>query len=198
MADSLGGSDPASAKLPGSPVSPAAREVAVSRLSDAFANDLITLDELEHRIAATYAVTDLAELATLTSDLPRAPGRGLESGLSVAATLAPQRLSAVFSNLQRTGIVDVPRRIEFRIFAGNIELDLSQAHFAPGVTDFVIRSLMGNMEIILPPDVLVENYAETFMSSFENQGAGGDAARAGASIVRITGRAILSSVEVGV
>ena len=55
---------------------------------------------------------------------------------------------------------------------------------------------MGNVEIILPPNVLVENYGESFMSSFENQG-GGDAARDGASILRITGRVILSSVEVG-
>ena len=175
-----------------------ARDIAVAQLSEAFANDLITLDELERRIASAYAASGTAELATLTRDLPLAPVPGTAAGQHVSFPDAPQRVSAVFGSVERSGFVDVPRRLELRVFAGNIELDLSRARFAPGVTEVVIRSFMGNVELMLPPNVLLENYGESFLSSFENQGAGLDDAGPGASIVRITGRVVMSSVEVGV
>ncbi len=196
MSQSPGESDPASARLPTAGLPAVARDLAVAQLSEAYANDLISLDELERRIAKAFAAADPAELATLTSDLPRSaePER---PAARTAVSVPAQRLSAVFSSIERSGFVDMPRRFELRVFAGNIELDLSQARFAPGVTDIEIRCVMGNVEIILPPNVLVENYGESFMSSFENQGAGGDSVRDGASILRITGRVILSSVEVG-
>ena len=198
MADAPPDSSPAGASLPAAHVPPVARDLVVAQLSEAFANDLITLDELERRIATAYAANSPTELATLTSDLPHVAVPGMPTGQHVAFSEPPQRLSAVFGNVERSGIVDVPRRLELRVFAGNIELDLSRARFAPGVTEIVIRSLMGNVELMLPPGMLVENYAESFLSSFENQGASIEPPGGFQSTVRITGRVIMSAVEIGV
>ncbi|MEP6620986.1 MAG: DUF1707 domain-containing protein [bacterium] len=174
------------------------RDLVVAQLSEAFANDLLTLDEMERRIATAYAATSPTELATLTRDLPLIPVPGMSPGQVTSFSGPPLRLSAVFGNVERGGFVDVPQRLELRVFAGNIELDLSSARFAPGVTEITIRTLMGNVEIVLPAGVLVENFGESFMSSFEIQGADLHAPNTEPSIVRIKGRAILSSVEVSV
>src|SRR5512142_1772664 len=46
-----------------------ARERAVSALSTHFANDAITIDELERRLELAYRTTSAAELEALTADL---------------------------------------------------------------------------------------------------------------------------------
>ena len=179
-------------------LSPAAREQAVAQLSDGFAQDHLTLDEFEYRVAAAYAATTPAELATLTHDLARSPSSASEESRLATAGVAPQttQLSAVFSSIERGGIVDVPQLLVLRAFAGNIELDLRHARFAPGVTEIAIRSFLGNVELKLAPGVQVENHGGAFLGSFESRVTGFTSTRRGRSIVRLTGRVVLSSVAV--
>ena len=50
----------------------------------------------------------------------------------------------------------VPRHLSVRTLLGNVELDLTQAVFAPGVTEIELHAFMGNIEIQLPKNVGVE------------------------------------------
>ena len=180
------------------------RQRTIARLSDAFARDVIAVEEFERRVEAVYRATERTELAAVTQDLPLAP---LEKETDVATTNATdtRRISSVFSNVERIGFSEMPRRLQIRAIFGNVELDLSQTHFPPGVTEIAIKSTFGNVEIFLPAGVTVENEGMAFLGSFELDRserpradgqfgvAGGARAR---SVVRITGRAVLSSVEV--
>ena len=72
--------DPYSADSPTQPdaaprarASDADREAVVRTLHDAVARGLLTLEEGDERVAATYAVRFLDELPALTADLPSAP-----------------------------------------------------------------------------------------------------------------------------
>lgn len=184
---------------PGSPshtpaVSPAAREQAIEELTKRFANDQLTMDEFERRAAAVYAASSPAALVALTADLQQPLPR------VVPSTGPMMHIGAVLGSVVRGGQISVPDRMEIRSILGNVELDLTSAVFAPGVTEIELRAFMGNIEIRLPPHVGLEDHVSTVLGSFEYRrhprAASWAEASAINSVVRFTGKVIMSSVEV--
>ena len=187
------------------------REGVVSRLSDAYARDVISVEEFEQRLDGVYKATDRHQLDALVRDLPvalPALGESHSSG-SVVPAGGTRRIAAWFSNVERTGFTDIPRRLDIRVLFGNVELDLTQTNFPIGVTEISIKTTFGNVELFLPPGVVVENDGAALLGSFDchapsaqrRDGAavatlGNATSTPSSRIVRITGRAILSSVEV--
>ena len=177
----------------------AEREGAVARLSSAFANDAITMEEFERRTTLALRAASAAELAALVADLPAAAdAAGLASaGNAVTRTSDVQRMRAVFGNLERGGTMDVPARLEIRAIFGNVELDLSAARFGEGVTEIAVRAVCGNVEMRLPEGAIVENRGSGILASFTSRARKGDAASAGAHVrILVTGRAVLGNVEI--
>lgn len=192
--------------LPTVRVSDDDRQRSIARLSDAYAQDVIAMEEFERRVEAVYRASERTELAAVTHDLPAAAAeQGARTAVTSDEDRDRRRISSVFSSVERTGFTEMPRRLDIRVFAGNVELDLSRTQFAPGVTEIAIRSTMGNVEIFLPSRITVENEGVALIGSFDFDAA--ERPRADAqfsiavaprqpSIVRITGRALLSSVEI--
>jgi hypothetical protein len=175
-------------------VSPAAREQAIEELTKRFANDQLTMDEFERRAAAVYAASSPAALSALTADLQQPLPR------TVPSTGPMMHIGAVLGSVVRGGAITVPDRMEIRSILGNVELDLTSAAFAPGVTEIELRAFMGNIEIRLPSHVGLEDHVSTVLGSFEyrrhpraNSWADASAIN---SVVRFTGKVIMSSVEV--
>jgi hypothetical protein len=184
--------DPASsAPAPGIPMEE--RERVVERLADCFAHDLIPVEEYEYRVDAAYRAPTRTALAALIADL--ASDDPLDSA---AMTTVPREVSAVLGNVEQSITGVVPPLLYVRAVLGNTELDLSRARFAPGVTEIYIRAFLGHVGIVLPPGVEVENHGSSFLGNFEYGGGPGRAVAPAASvcIVRLTGRAALSSVEI--
>ena len=181
--------------VPESPLSASDREAVVSRLSAAFANDVLPLDEFERRVAEAYRAASRAELASLLGDLPAAA----DSGAGVALASVPERVAALFGNVERGGAVVVPSRLEIRALFGNVELDLSEARVGPGTTEISIRAVCGNVELRLPAHALVENHGSGTLASFTCRAPlpAHAASSAGEPRVRVTGRAVLANVEIG-
>ncbi|HEV7991290.1 MAG TPA: DUF1707 domain-containing protein [Gemmatimonadaceae bacterium] len=176
-------------------VSPAERERVIAELSERFAHDHLTIDEFERRAAAAYAATTPAALTMLTADFqhPVAP--------VVARSSAPaMHIGAVLGSVVKQGIAQMPDRLDVRAIAGNVELDLTRSQFAPGITEISLRAFMGNIEIQLPPNVGLEDHVSTVLGSFEYRrqprAASWAAASGVSSVVRFTGRVVMSSVEV--
>jgi hypothetical protein len=182
---------PASTMAP--PVSPAAREKVIAVLTERYAQDHLTLDEFERRAAAAYAARTPGDLAALTADLGDAP-------IPVSrASLPAMNIGVLMGNVVRE-MHAVPRRLDVRTVLGNIELDLTHASFAPGVTEISLRAFMGNIEIQLPPHVGVEDHVSAVLGSFEYRrqpraSSWAEASRV-ACVVRFTGRVTMSSAEV--
>lgn len=178
------------------------REVVVRQLSEQFAADRLTMDELERRLDLVYKATTPAELAVLTADLPAFPSSlspsALPAGgraLGVHAVMST-RVRALLGNVERGGLMEIPSRLEIRATLGNVELDLRDAHFG-AVTEISIRSLLGNVEIVLPSGVRVENDGRAILGSFTSDVATGAMPMVGTSpIIRFTGRALLGNVEI--
>jgi hypothetical protein len=181
----------ASAMAP--PVSPAAREQVIALLTERYAQDHLTLEEFERRAAAAYAARSPADLAVLTADL------GGGNVPAARSSLPAMNIGVVLGNIVRD-MHAVPRRLDVRTVLGNIELDLTRASFAPGVTEISLHAFMGNIEIQLPPHVGVEDHVSAVLGSFEYRrhprAASWVEGSRVASVVRFTGRVTMSSAEV--
>jgi hypothetical protein len=125
-------------------VSPAARERVIALLTERYAQDHLTLDEFERRAAAAYAARSLDELAALTADLPAGEVPAARTSLPAG------NVGVVLGSIVRD-MHAVPRALDVRTVLGNVELDLTRASFAPGVTEISLHAFMGNIEIQLPP-----------------------------------------------
>jgi hypothetical protein len=174
-------------------VSPAAREQVIAVLTDRFANDHLTLEEFERRTAAAYAATTPAALAALTADL------GVTAVPGSRASLPKMNIGVVLGSIVRQ-MDRVPRHLEVRTVLGNVELDLTQAAFPPGVTEIALNAFMGNIEIQLPKNVGVEDHVSAVLGSFEyrrHPRASSWVESSGiTSVVRFTGKVTMSSAEV--
>jgi hypothetical protein len=177
----------------------AARERAIDRLSEHFANDRLSIDELDLRLERAYAATSLAELEALTADLPD------DQPAIVAANVALRgrvdrhegraRIHAFLSETRRAGLWTVPPQVDVKAVMGNLTLDLRSALIAPGVTDVDVSAVMASVQIFLPPGVRVVENVRAFMASVTDDSYS-DISDASAPVIRLTGHAVMSEVKV--
>ena len=185
--------DPRTPQTLGPPVSPAAREQVIALLTQRYAQDHLTLDEFERRAAAAYAATSSTALMALTADLG-------DGGVpATRASLPAGNVGVVMGSIARD-MHAVPRHLDVRTVLGNVELDLTRASFAPGVTEIALHAFMGNIEIQLPGHVGVEDHVTAVLGSFEYRRHPRTASWIESSsvtcVVRFTGRVTMSSAEV--
>lgn len=183
--------------LPIRPIEPV-RERVVEALSEHFARDHLTIDELESRLERVYAATTVAEVDALVADLP-----ALAVGAPVTVTpdaYAPQpklkeRLIAIMSGIVRRGSWKIPRRLRVVAIMGGVDLDLRQADLPPGVTEIRAFVMMGGLVVRVPPGVRLETDGVAIMGGFEDRIHEPGLARADAPVVRVTGIAIMGGVD---
>ena len=174
------------------------RERVVEQLSEHFARDHLTLDDLEARMARVYAATTPAEVDALVEDLPAlamgAPVMVTPDGYAPTPKLK-ERLIAVMSGISRRGLWKIPRRLRVVAVMGGVELDLRQAELPPGVTEIHAFVFMGGLQVRVPPGVRLETEGFAFMGGFEDRVHEPGVARADAPVVRVTGVAIMGGVD---
>lgn len=179
------------------------RDAAVRVLSQAFAQDAIAVDEFERRVADVYAAQTSKALVSVTKDLATRPDAPSDVPVpmeaSGALTRRPSRqMTSVLSSIERKIQGPMPECLEVRSVMGSLELDLRRAQFPNGVTEIRMQAVMANIEIELPEHVHVEDEGQAFLSSFSIRGRSGRRDHERSTVVRITGRSVLSNVEVEV
>ena len=177
------------------------RERVASFLSARFADDALSLDAFEERVAAVYRVSTMAELNALTADL--APAARATSG-----SLAPRRpvlddswpehdrRFAILANLEHHSMAVAPRHLALSAVLGNVEIDLRDAKFGAGTTEIHVDALLGHIAVTLPAGTRVEQQASGILGSIECPPSPWSRARRDAPLVRLTGRALLGAVEI--
>lgn len=181
------------------------RDAAVKRLTTAFADDAIPVDEFERRVAEVWRATTSQALVALTQDLPAsqstsdssAPAPMREPSAVDVPRAGSRRVASIMSSIERQVNGPVPERLHVRALMGSIELDLTDADFPPGVTEIRVRAIMGNIELELPDHVEVEDYGRSFMGTFVVRAGRRRGPRdPDRPVVRIVGRSIMSNIEV--
>lgn len=185
-----------------------AREQKISELSQYFANDDLTLDELERRIERVYRAANVLELEEITADLRTTaptsagampPARGDARAVAPISAPAQSRIFAFMGENKRLGRWQVPQRLEVRSIMSDTRLDLTQAVLSPGVTEIHLRGFWSACKIIVPHGMRVINEMHAIMASVTSKAHEMDppgAKQTGGPIIRLTGRAIMSEVKV--
>lgn len=176
---------------------PSEREALIALLSEAFTRGDLTTEEFENRVAQAYRAATRPALDSLGADLGDArPGSAVASGPALPAT-APE-VKAVFSSVERTHRGPVPAGLSIHALFGNVEMDFRRADFGPGVTEIVVKTLFGSVELELPSHVDVELDVTALLAHVGVEGGRRSRTDGPASRprVRVVGRAVLSSVEV--
>jgi hypothetical protein len=198
-----------------------AREQKIDELSRHFANDDLSLEDLERRIERVYKAASLGELETITADLTLSPpvaagagatpadrvarvagdSRGLANP-SFAIEVPQQRMLAIMSSTRRVGRWTVPR--ELRVFAmmADTRLDLTTAMLPiGGIVNIELTAVMASFRIIVTPDMHVINDMHSIMSDVRNSAdevPSGSMASARTPVIRVTGTALMSEVKIKV
>jgi len=182
------------------------RERAAALLSARFADDALSLDEFEERVAAVYRVASMGELNALTADLapapvtaPAAPARaGARAQPLALADSVPERdrRFAILANLEHHSMAVVPRYLALSAVMGNVEIDLRDARFGAGTTEIHVHAVFGHIGVTLPAGARVEQQASGILGSIECSPSPWSRPRGDAPIVRLTGHALLGAVEI--
>lgn len=114
-----------------------------------------------------------------------------------AEMIPPVRGVTAFMSAQvRAGDWILPRLFRAVSFWGDVKIDLTSARLGEGVSRIELVVIMGNVTVLVPPDVRVECDGDAIIGSFELQGAKWSTPAAGAPTVHVTGTAFMGSVEV--
>lgn len=180
-----------------------ARERTIRELCDHFAADHIGDTELERRLDGATRAATLADLRTLTADLPALADAGPASSARQSVSLArpgevsdSQTLIAVMSGVVRRGPWTPARHINLLAVMGGAELDFRDARMPPGVTEITTFAMMGGVQITVPPGVRVEMYGMGFMGAFDHSVVAPPPDDPDAPVLRVGGFAFMGGVDV--
>jgi hypothetical protein len=177
-----------------------ARERVIETLSTYFAQDHISLEELERRLERAYKATSIADLDALTADLRYSPAPGAQAVVPapprpVALTADHERILSIMSESKRTGLWAVPQSLRVVAVMSDTTLDVTHAQLPAGIIDIDMSALMATVKIILPPGVHLVSRLHAFMSSLNND-LDDTSPPPGAAVIRLSGWAVMAEVKV--
>jgi len=175
------------------------REQVIARISDAYAQDLYDVDELDRRLDLAHSARTVAELDALVADLA-APTTALVP-MTTQAIDDPTRqerrkVRALMGSVERKGRWVVPTNLTARAFWGSLVLDFREASLAAGITTLDIRATMASVELILPPSLAIDVDVSSIMGSCEERHRAPVEADPTRPFLRVTGTVIMGSVEI--
>ncbi len=106
----------------------------------------------------------------------------------------PVTNSSVFGDLKRSGPWQLPARSGWSSVFGDVVLDLREARVPAGEIAIDVRSVFGDVELLVPEGVLVEVRGRAFFGDVKQEA--GLAASAGAPRIVLTGSTIFGDVRV--
>jgi len=196
-----------------------AREQKISELSAHFANDNLSLEDLERRIERVYKASSIVDLDVITSDLPastalidpRQAGARSSDRMTAgsAAPVVPSsfeiaraRMLAIMSSTRRTGRWTVPRELRVVALMSDTKIDLTSAALpVGGFVDIDLSCVMASFRLIVPPEVRVVNEMHSIMADVRSSADellpdGGR--HSNAPVVRVRGTAFMADVKIKV
>ncbi|MGW0812863.1 DUF1707 SHOCT-like domain-containing protein [Streptomyces viridiviolaceus] len=120
------------------------RNTAVQRLQEAYAEGLVSHEELDERLHQVLTATAHSELVSALASLP-------EENPGTTSTIA-----AAGGWIQRRGAWRVPRFLKVGSAYGRVRLDLSRAIIEHPVVDIELQLGTGGARITVPRDAVVD------------------------------------------
>jgi hypothetical protein len=182
------------------------RREAIRTLSTAVATDRLSVEQFESRLELVRQASNRATLDAIVADvLPSGPyplsheiTRSMPvptryGGVEPAELL---RIKTVLGSSKRAGSWTVPLRLELIVVLGEITIDLRDAVFGAEVLDIDLSAKFGSITLIVPAGTQVENECEEKLSSSSHSTRSARGAGPLGLLIRITGRVVLSSLDI--
>ncbi|MFF7178436.1 DUF1707 domain-containing protein [Streptomyces sp. NPDC008121] len=129
---------------PSSPIGEDARDAAVQRLQEAYAQGHLSHEEMDEGLDRVLTATTRGDLVAATASLPP-ESAGTTSTIAVAA-----------GRIRRRGAWRVPRTLKVESAFGRVRLDLSRAVFEHPAVDIELLLGTGKARITVPRDAVVD------------------------------------------
>jgi hypothetical protein len=181
------------------------RERVIQQLSEHFANDRLSLEELETRMELAYKAASMPDLRRLTADLPSGTAAPVPAPLppEELPALSPdrERVYSVMSETTRGGAWLVPQRLDLLAMMSDTTIDLTQATLPTGIIDIHVRSICAAVKIVVPPGLQVVSRISSLMSSVRGNGepneagGGSSAGWKQGTVIRLSGWALMAEVQ---
>jgi hypothetical protein len=181
------------------------RDAAVARLTQAFADGRLELEDLEQRLDIVVRCTSVADLELTLTGLGPPTEPSAEPDVTVPAPSfrtdrprASARTIVVMSGAHRRGR-RVPAPVH-RVFAlmGGATLDLRDAELLPGTTEIRVNVLMSRVRVIVSPDLDLEVDGWAFLGGIDKRDLHPAPLETQMRRVRIHARIVLGRVDVHV
>jgi hypothetical protein len=177
--------------------SDADRDTAAAVINNALAEGRLTAEEHSERLDAIYGAKTHAELVPLLDDLPgqrAAAGPDLTS--QPISSRRVGRLVAIFSGASRKGVWNAEPVMSILTVFGGVELDFRDAILPGKEVVLHATSVLGGVEIIVPPEMRVVDNGIAILGGREITGNVGEAASPDSPVLRIEGSCVLGGMEV--
>ena len=188
-----------------------AKEESIDVLAECYARDMLTVEDFERRVSIVHAAGTMPELAKAVDGIrtagpaaaqaPRSPSvqalQRMTPDVPAGRVRASERAIALFGETKRVGRWIPARQNTFVAALGTAVIDLREALLGPGECRIQAITLMGSVDILVPPGLHVQCAGSAILGSFgEQPGDGSTAIDIDTPVVRIDGLAVLGSVEV--
>ncbi len=173
------------------------RDAIVTRLGNAWAEEVIDEAEFDRRVSAAFAANDAVDLERLVADLPQ---QATVAPRPAAPAVTPYQQPAMLRRVMLSSVDErvhdlMPPLVEYGVRVASLELDFRDAGFNDGVTEIIVDVLLGNVNLTMPPDVTVEMRVDGVLASVEYKNRS-RLTQPAHRIVRITGKCVLGTVNV--
>lgn len=193
------------------------RQRVVDHLCQAFAEDRLSVEEFERRVDVAHRARDSRELKALLEDLPeestlpvpRDTRKGTEAARRTGDASVARSGGSPPVHASEQGVILGflgggvrrgawnPARYNYAVgVMGGVELDLRHCALPPE-THIRCFAVMGGVEVVVPPDVVVVTSGVGILGGFEHVSMEREAPP-GAPVVKISGIAVLGGVDVTV
>ncbi|MGW0902677.1 DUF1707 SHOCT-like domain-containing protein [Streptomyces sp. NPDC002853] len=172
--------------LPDLRAADADRERVAERLRDAVAEGRLDMEEFEERLDATYKARTYGELEPITRDLPaegvkvsmvKSPVSDDPAAIDWSRRMVSGEPSsklgfAFWGGFSRKGGWVVGRQFDGFAMWGGGEIDLREALFTERDVEIRCWTVMGGMQVIVPPEMTVLVKGFGFMGGFDDKATG--------------------------
>ena len=177
------------------------RERVIQTLTNAFANDQLSVAELEDRLEKAYRATTADEALSLIAGLEQhaSPGAIIARAepSPMTTTRDAERFVSIMSSQSRRGVWVVPRELDVVALFSDTTIDLTHATLPKDIIELNVSVIFASVRIVVPPGLRVVNRVGAFAASVESEPALDLAPmKPGSPVVRITGNAVFANIEI--
>lgn len=195
-----------------------ARDATIDALCKGFADETLSMSELERRLESARSARTREELNRLLRDLPgvRVPMKTAAKPATRDRPSAPARKPetrpapkgdlptgshlalAIMGGTRRAGRWAPPAELVAVAIMGGVELDFRDAVLSAGVTEINCFTFWGGIDITVPPGVRVDSTGFALLGGFDQDAELETRPGPDAPVIRVNGFALMGGVEIKV